>query len=120
MNVFRLTVFFACWSIAATPAFAAGGWTNSATPTSIQIVRDEGFLIHGTYGNPGETACGLPDHIWVSATHPQYKELLSTALTALGAGIKVQAYVHSCKTVGWLSASTVNTLDPADALLVHR
>ena len=107
-------------ALAATPSYAAGGWTNSAPPTNIQIVRDEGFLIHGSFGNPGTTACGLPDLIWVSAAHPQYKELLSTSLTALAAALKVQAYVHSCVVVGWSSVSTINSLEPSGALYVHR
>lgn len=102
------------------PAHAAGGWTNSATPTNIQIVRNEGFLIHGPFGNPGPTACGLTDLIWVSATHPQYKELLSTSLTALAAGLKVQAYAHNYVDVGWWSASTVNALGADGALFIQR
>ena len=120
MKIFKLSgllvVFVA--GISAPSIALAGGWTNPAVPSNVQIVRTEGFLIAGPFGNPGP--CGNADYIWISATHPQYKELLSTALTALGGGLKLTAYVHSCSVVSWWSAATIGELSSSGALMVSR
>jgi len=39
----------------ASSAMAAGGWTANEVPTKIEIVRGQGFMIWGPYGDPGGT-----------------------------------------------------------------
>ena len=86
-------------------AWAAGGYTNTVVPTNLEIVQSSGFTIFGLFGNPGPNPCPVSNRIWVSVTHPQYKEILSTAMTALAAGLKLRAYVHTCTVVGWYGLS---------------
>lgn len=57
--------------------------------------------------------------IWVSSSHPQYKELLSTALTALSSGMKLQAYVYTCTYVPWKGQS-LNELTASSSLKIVR
>ncbi|MEO9599792.1 hypothetical protein [Parasphingorhabdus sp.] len=105
-------------SLSAT-AYAAGGWTNNVAPTKIEIVRSQGFMILGDYGDPGATPCATSSGIWVLIEHSQYKELLSTALTAVTGQLKLQAYVHSCTAIGWHGGDW-NTLSNSGAIYISR
>lgn len=101
------------------PAIAAGGTTVAAAPTDIEVVRNEGFLVWGAFGNPGTTPCQQGGAIWIAASHPQYKEMLSVALSALASGMKISAYVHDCTMVGWFG-QTYNQVRADGALHVTR
>lgn len=94
----------------------AGGWSNEAVPTRVDIERDSGFMIYGAFGNGG--SCVVPDQIYVQRAHPQYKEIYATVLAAFMSGKKVQAYIHECKSVGWYAVpeTTFNNLTPSGAL----
>ncbi|MCW8876192.1 MAG: hypothetical protein OQK04_04215 [Kangiellaceae bacterium] len=96
----------------------AGGYSNWAIPTRIDIERDGGFMIYGAFGNPA--GCNEPNRIYVQKAHPQYAEIYSTALAAFSAGKKLQAYVHQCTAVGWYSGSQVifNTVTPSGVVNV--
>ena len=97
-------------------ASVAGGWSNMATPTRVDIERGNGFMVYGRFGNAG--TCTITDRFYVQKSHPQYKEIYSTVLAAFMSGKKVQAYIHSCNPVGWYSvaSTTYNTLGPSGAL----
>lgn len=97
--IFRLLA--AACAMTGSIAHAAGGLTSIAIPTQVEIIQSQGFVIHGAFGNPGPTLCGLQDKILVAVTHPQYHVLFSLATTAMTTGKKIQAYVHVCTTVGW-------------------
>lgn len=102
----------------AAPVSGAPGWTAVATPTDIELVRGQGVLIAGAFGNPG-TPCTDADKIWIAATHPQYQALLSTALSAMAGGMKIHAYVHGCAAIGW-HGGTYNELTADGALYISR
>ena len=58
-------------------AIANGGWTSTGTNDGsvkfIEVVRAQGFLIKGNFGNPAE--CSAPDYLWIDIAHPQYDQL---------------------------------------------
>lgn len=98
--------------------FAAGhGWTTSAPPENIEIVRGQGFIVSGGFDDPA--SCGRADKLFVAIDHPQYELLYSTALSALAAGHKLQAYSHSCTYIGW-HGGDYNTLGPAGAMYIRK
>ena len=105
--------------LAPVTAHAAGGWTATVAPEKVEVVRTTGFMIFGPFGNPGSNLCTNPDGIWVAQTHPQYRELLSTALSAVAGGLKLQAYVHNCTNMGW-HGGTYNELTGDGALFVSK
>ena len=94
----------------------AGGWSESVTPTRIDIERSGGFMVYGGFGNAG--GCSVTNMVYVQIGHPQYKEIYAAILAAFTAGKKVQMYIHSCGPVGWysISATTYNIMGPSSAL----
>lgn len=98
----------------------AGGWSNPAVPTKIEIVPGNpgGFVVFGAVGNPG--TCTVADRIFVETTHPQYHALYSTALAAATAGKKLQVYAHDCKPIGWYAVltTTFNTLTSGGSMAI--
>ncbi|MEP2990309.1 MAG: hypothetical protein ABJN65_00980 [Parasphingorhabdus sp.] len=103
----------------AATAHAAGGWTANEVPVKVEIVRGQGFMIFGSYGDPGNTPCGTDNGIWVPKEHTQYAELLSTALSAFAGQFKLQAYVHTCVNIGW-HGGEYNQLSNSGALYISR
>ena len=98
---------------------SAAGFSNFATPTRIDIERDNGFMIYGDFGNAGE--CTNSNQIYVQSSHPQYDKIYAAALAAFTSGAKVQAYIHSCTTIRWYSTSrTQNTMQPHSTLNITR
>lgn len=81
----------------------AGGQSAAAIPTRIEVVRSEGFMLSGEFGNAG--GCSVGNYLFVKSDHPQYKQIYATALSAHLAKQKVTAYVHSCESVVWFSAA---------------
>jgi len=102
----------------ASAALGAPGQTNAAVPVDIEIVRAQGFLIFGAFGNPG-TACTNANSIWVALSHPEYQYLLSVSLTALATGMKLDAYVDACTSIGW-HGGTFNELTSNGAMFIKR
>lgn len=115
----RLALFVFAVLVLPAPAFSAGGYTSSVVPTGIEFVQNQGFVIWGAFGNSGSTLCGTNDRIFISVSHPQYQALLSTAMTAVASGAKLQAYIHSCTMVGWYGL-TVNEVGPSGSLALTR
>ncbi len=119
MSVFAKALLASALMAFALPAIAAGGSTAYAVPAKIEIVRGQGFLIFGAYGNPGPNPCTRDEAIWVPISHPQYSELLSSALSAFAGQFRLQAYVHVCTSIGWHSG-TYNELSKDGALYITR
>lgn len=119
MSVFGKALLTAAFLTLATPASAAGGWTNEAVPTKVEIVQDKGILIFGAFGNPGTSTCTTGDAVWVAKSHTEYTEVLSSALSAVAAQLKLKFYVHYCATVGW-HGTDYNQFTGAGAMYVSR
>lgn len=86
----------------------AGGFTNWAVPTMIEVERGGGFGVWGDFGNPA--FCHTSNVVYVMASHPQYKEIYATVLSALNNGYQVRFYVHSCDIVAWWSTQNNNNV----------
>lgn len=101
--------------LTASPAFSAG-WTQWAVPTRIDVVRSDGFVIYGDFGNPG--GCSDSGRLYVKASHSRYKEIYAAALTAFAGKYRVSAYVQNCEPAAWYAgpAYTFNVVDPATVL----
>ncbi|MEO9601263.1 hypothetical protein [Parasphingorhabdus sp.] len=117
-KLFSAVLGIAAMSIPST-ASAAGGWTNDVIPTKVEIVRNQGFLIFGAFGNLGSTPCATGDPVWVANTHSEYTELLSSALTAVAGQLKLRIYAHNCATVSW-HGTDYNQLTSSGAMYVSR
>lgn len=76
-------------------------YSLSAVVTSIEIMRDEGVLIRGSFGNPHNPAWQEGNTIFVSATHPGYDQIYSAAITSMTTKVKVKGYSHQCRNLGW-------------------
>lgn len=119
MSVFAKALLASALLTLASPSSAAGGWTAQVVPTEIEITQTAGFLIYGDFGSSGPITCNRSNAIWIAKTHPDYAELLASALSAVAGQMKVRAYVHSCTMVGWIG-STFNELSSGGALRVAR
>ena len=78
-------------------------YSNSAIPTQIDVDRDSGVMIWGSFGNGG--SCAISNQLYVKRDHPQYKEIYATALAAMLGKYRIRAYVHGCEPVLWYSAA---------------
>jgi hypothetical protein len=98
----------------------AGGWTNWAAPSRVDIERGNGFMVYGNYGNVG--GCSIADQIYVEKSHPQYDLAYSTALSALASGMKLRAYIHDCKPVFWytVESTTYNIVTEHGAFNISK
>ena len=111
------------------PCFA-GDFTPWAVPTRVDVVRGEGFMVFGSFGNPN--SCSIGDrffvplvvdpttHVASAAATELYNQMYAMALMAVAAGKPLQAYVDQCATQGWYTGPTVtfNQLDPCCSLNV--
>ncbi len=95
----------------------AGGWTNTAAVVDVEIIRDQGFQISGSFGNPSE--CSTSNTIFVATDHPQYDQLLSLTLTAFTSGKRLRIYSHTCINYGW-HGGTYNQLTSAGAMYIKN
>ena len=88
----------------------AGARTNWAVPTQINIVRGEGVMVYGDFGNPNN--CTKADLFFIKSDHPSFDRIYSTLMTAYLAKKEVKAYIHECQPVLWYSVveTTYNTL----------
>jgi hypothetical protein len=100
-------------------ALAGGGWTGWAVPVRVDVVRNEGVMVYGSFGNPG--GCTVADQFFVAIGHPQYNQIYATLMTALTAGRQVMAYVDSCSPETWYTVSSVtfNFVDVSSALNIQ-
>lgn len=97
-----LIVLISTNSIAAT-------WSGFAVPTRVDIVRNDGFMIYGDFGNAAE--CDVANQIFVRMDHPQYDAIYSSALAAMMSKSEIQAFIHACELVSWYSLTkSHNTL----------
>lgn len=119
MRHFRKALIVAALLSVSVPANAAGGWTNYAVPTKVEIVRNEGFMIFGEFGNPGSTPCTSANGVWVARTHSEYTEILSSALAAVAGQLKLRIYAHNCATVSW-HGTDYNQLTSSGAMFISR
>ena len=99
----------------------AGGWTtydsNNGNVEFVEVVRAQGFMVQGTFGNPA--GCTVSNQLWIPIEHPQYDHLYSMALAAFMSGKKIQAYAHNCTEIGWHGGS-YNTLSGAGSLYLKN
>lgn len=98
---------------------SAGGWTNWAVPTQIDVERGGGFMVYGSFGNPN--TCTISDRIYVQISHPQYDEIYSLVLAAIAAQQEIRLYCHTCQPVPWYSvpATTYNHVTSGGAVNVR-
>ncbi|WP_124539691.1 hypothetical protein [Piscinibacter terrae] len=93
----------------------AAGYSLPAVPTRVDVIRGDGFMVHGEYGNSG--GCTDAGRFFVRSDHPQYKQLYAMAMGAYVGKLKLIAYVDACQVVTWYSSSTTfNTVSPSSAL----
>ncbi len=96
----------------------AGGHAVAAVPTKIDLVRGEGFMLAGAFGNAG--GCVVSNHLFVKGDHPQYKLMYAAALAAYAGKQKITAYVHGCEPVLWYSeaVTTYNIVHSNSSLAI--
>lgn len=96
----------------------AGGFSVAAVPTKVDIIRGEGIVIAGEFGNPG--GCSNANFLFVRSDHPDYKQIYAAALAALVSKQKIYGYVHYCVPVLWYSVptSTYNAIDANGSLAI--
>ncbi len=94
------------------------GFATAAVPTKVDNLPGYGFVISGAFGNAG--GCTIGGLLYVKSDHPQYKQLYGAAITALVAGKKLSAYVHSCESILWFSvpSTTYNLVGSAGSLAI--
>lgn len=83
----------------------AGGWSNRAIPTRIDVVPGKGIMVYGNFGNPAN--CTNTIRFFVPKEHAEYDKVHATILAAFMAGKKIDLYAHTCKPVGWYSSDSV-------------
>lgn len=95
------------------PESYASGLGTAAKPVKIEVVRGQGVMVFGEFGNPNN--CSSAIGFWIKFEHPQYEEMYSMALTAMTAGMRLQPYLRECDSIGWYGG-TWNTVTGADAM----
>ena len=111
------TIGFAAVLLAVVPGWSvAGGFTTTAVPTRIDVVRNEGFMVFGPFGNPG--GCSVADQFFVRNDHVQYKQLYAMALSAYLTKQKIYAYAGYCQPWTWYAGptTTYNTVTGGDVM----
>ena len=95
----------------------AYGWGDWGEVTRIEVIRANGLLIFGDFGNVN--SCTSDTAIFLRIDHPQYKELYSMMLTAMTTGFEIRPYLRECQSFGWHSG-TYNTVTGSDAIYLKR
>ena len=104
MRRLKMKAAFAGVSLFACAAAHAGGFSLSAVPTKIDLVRAEGFMVYGEFGNPA--GCSGGNAMFIRANNPDYKLMYAAALAALTSKQKLYGYVHKCEPLSWYSIET--------------
>lgn len=88
----------------------ASGWSVAAVPERVDVVRANGLLVWGAFGNASN--CTISNRYFIKLDHPQYKEIYSMVLTAYLTGKKIKIYSNTCESLTWYSVpeTTYNTL----------
>ena len=107
-----LMMLFVGWSTLASSA----GMGSIGTVTKLEVVRGQGVVVFGSFGNPN--SCSHDAGFWIKIDHPQYAELYSMALTAMTAGMRLQPYLRACEAIGW-HGGMWNVVTGADAMYLH-
>ena len=96
----------------------AGGWSQAAVPSRIDIERAGGVMVYGNFGNAG--ACTIDGRFYLKTSHPQYQQAYAAILAAFSSGKKVQVYIHTCEPVGWyaVTSTTFNIVNESGAINV--
>lgn len=102
-------------SLSSVNAFA-GGWSEAAVPSRIDIERGNGVMVYGEFGNAG--ACTILNRFYLKKDHPQYDQAYAAILAAFSSGKKVQVYIHGCEPVTWYAntATTFNIVTTSGAI----
>jgi len=104
MNTNPMKLLAACLMSALCSSVVAGGHSAFGVPTKVDVVRSEGFMVVGEFGNPG--GCTFANQMFIKSDHPQYKQIYATALAAYLTKSKLSAYVHGCEAVPWYSVAS--------------
>ena len=88
-------------------------YTPWAIPTNVALVGSQGFRVVASFGVPYN--CEVPNQVFVSINHPQYKEIYSMVLAAYASQSKIKFEVRKCGIIGWLSSSPIAILDSSAA-----
>jgi hypothetical protein len=88
----------------------SAGTSEWGVVTQIDVVRHEGILIYGSFGNP--SGCTISDRLFLPITSTQYKEMYALLLTAFAQGKEVSMYTSVCTPLTWYSvpSTTYNTV----------
>lgn len=81
----------------------AGGWSDWAVPTQIDMERGNGIMVYGEFGNPSD--CAITNKFYIQKTHPEYDKIYGVVLAAFSAQKELRAYSHKCGAVGWYTAT---------------
>ena len=93
--------------------FATANYSPWAAPTRIDVMRHQGLVVYGSFGN--SAGCTVSDAVYLPIGLTQYKEIYSLLLTAIAQGKEVSIYTSTCTTLLWFSASaTYNTVSGDD------
>ena len=95
----------------------AGGWSNQATISKLELVRGQGVAIFGNFGNPA--GCTQSYAWWINKNHPQYDKLYSMLMAAMLSDKKIRGYAHGCEEFGWHGGS-FNTISGPGALYMIK
>lgn len=103
------------WAACA-PCFA-GNFTSWAVPTRVDVVRNEGVMVYGSFGNAN--GCTVADQFFIPVGHAQYNQIYALLMTALASGMAVQAYVDQCAAQDWYTVPS-NTMDPCCSIYLRN
>jgi hypothetical protein len=96
----------------------ASGFSAAAIPTRIDVVRSEGFMVFGAFGNGA--GCTVGNQFFVKIDHPQYKQLYALAVSAYLGKQKIAGYVDVCEAVTWYAApsTTFDVVSAGSTLMI--
>lgn len=83
----------------------AGGWTNWAVPTRLDVERGNGVMVYGNFGNPSQ--CTNQGRVYIPINHPQYDKIYALLLSAFTANKEALLYSNSCGSVSWFANDSV-------------
>jgi NAD(P)H-flavin reductase len=109
-----------CFLLMSANCYSAG-YTSWAIPTRIDVVRHQGILVTGPFGNPSSCTNG-GDSFFLSISVTQYKEMYALLVTAIAQGREVEIYTSVCTPLSWYSApsTTYNTANGDDFTINMR
>jgi hypothetical protein len=99
---------------------AQAQYTAPAVPTKVEVVRAEGFMISGAFGNAA--GCSYSNTLFVRSDHSQYKQIYAAALLAFATKQKISGYAGACEPVSWFSgySLTHNVVRSSETLAISE